>query len=149
MKRWIIGTALALGCGLNAFAGPGDSPAGLWKPIDDKPKQPRSLFGIVEKDGVFEGRVEQLLNRQPDDDPEGLCRKCPGERKDKPIVGMSILWGLKRDGDAFKGGEILDPKNGKTYSCKMTLVDGGQKLDVRGFIGVSLIGRTQTWLREE
>lgn len=149
MKRWIIGTALALGCALKAFAGPGDSPAGLWKTIDDKTKQPRSLVRIVEKDGVFEGRVEQLLNRQPDDDPDGLCRKCPGDRKDKPIVGMSILWGLKRDGDAFKGGEILDPKNGKTYSCKMTLVDGGQKLDVRGFIGVSLIGRTQTWVREE
>ena len=104
---------------------------------------------ISEVNGVYEGRIEQLLNRQPDDDPEGICRTCPGDRKGKPLVGMTILSGLKKDGDIYAGGEILDPKNGKTYRCKTEVIEGCKKLNVRGFIGVSLIGRTQTWLREE
>jgi uncharacterized protein (DUF2147 family) len=125
-----------------------DSPVGLWRTVDDKTGKERSFIRIAESNGVFEGKVEKLLNRQPDDDPDGLCRKCEGERKDKPIVGMTILWGLKKDGDQFAGGEILDPKNGKIYRAKMKLVEGGRKLEVRGFIGVSLLGRSQTWLRE-
>lgn len=147
-------TKLMLGIGallfaLTAAAADPTSPAGLWKTIDDKTKLPRSLVRISEVNGVYEGRIEQLLNRQPDDDPEGICRACPGERKGKPLVGMTILSGLKQDGDIYAGGEILDPKNGKTYRCKMEVIEGGKKLNVRGFIGVSLIGRTQTWLREE
>jgi uncharacterized protein (DUF2147 family) len=126
-----------------------DTPTGLWRTVDDKTGKERSLVRITESNGVYEGRVEKLLNRQPDDDPEGLCRKCEGERKDKPIVGMAILWGLKKDGDQFAGGEILDPKNGKIYRAKMKLVDGGKKLEVRGFIGISLLGRSQTWYREQ
>lgn len=125
------------------------TPVGLWKTIDDKTKLARSHVRIVEVNGVLEGRIEKLLNRQPDDDPDNLCRACTGDRKDKPILGMKILWGLKHDDGVWEDGEILDPKNGKTYRCKMKVVDGGAKLDVRGFIGISLIGRTQTWVREE
>jgi uncharacterized protein (DUF2147 family) len=125
------------------------SPAGLWKTVDDKTDKERSYVRITENNGVFEGKVEKLLNRQPDDDPDNLCRKCEGERKDKPIVGMTILWGLKKDGEQYAGGEILDPKNGKIYRAKMKVTDGGSKLEVRGFIGVSLFGRSQTWLRLE
>jgi len=125
------------------------SPVGLWKTIDDKTQQPRSLVRIVEAGGALEGRIEQLLNRQPDDDPQNLCRACKGERKDRPVIGMKILWGLVKDGDAWEDGEILDPKNGKTYSCKMRVSPDGSKLEVRGFIGLSLIGRSQTWIREE
>ena len=106
------------------------------------------MIRITEANGVYEGKVEKLLNRQPDDDPDNLCRKCEGARKDQPIVGMTILWGLKKDGDQYSGGEILDPKNGKIYRAKMKLVDNGAKLEVRGFIGVSLFGRSQTWVRE-
>jgi uncharacterized protein (DUF2147 family) len=140
--------ATALLTAASVFADPG-SPAGLWRTIDDKTGKERSLIRITETDGVFEGRVEQLLNRQPDDDPENLCRKCEGARKDQPIIGMTILWGLKKDGEQWSGGEILDPKNGKVYRAKMKLADNGAKLEVRGFIGVSLFGRSQTWIREE
>jgi len=70
-------------------------------------------------------------------------------QSDKPIIGMTILWGLKKDGDSWAGGEILDPHNGKTYRCKMTLSDDGKSLNVRGFIGISLIGRSQIWWREQ
>ncbi len=132
----------------NAFSDAG-SPAGLWRTVDDKTGKERSLIRITETSGVYEGKVEKLLNRQPDDDPDNLCRKCEGARKDQPVVGMTILWGLKKDGDQYSGGEILDPKNGKIYRAKMKLVDNGAKLEVRGFIGVSLFGRSQTWVREE
>lgn len=124
------------------------SPAGVWKSIDDETKKERSIIRITEVNGEFKGVVEKLFD-QPGDDPAHLCKKCKGERKDKPIVGMTILWGLKKDGDTWAGGEILDPHKGKTYRCKMTLSDDGKSLNVRGFIGISLIGRSQTWWREQ
>jgi len=144
MKILFFATTLMLASGLVAAA---DSPAGTWRTIDDKTKKERSIIRITEENGEFKGVVEQLFD-QPDDDPSHLCKECKGERKDKPIIGMTILWGLKKNGDTWAGGEILDPKNGKIYRCKMTLSKDGNSLDVRGFIGISLIGRTQTWLRE-
>ena len=124
------------------------TPAGLWKTIDDETGTQRSFVRIVEVNGEFRGTVEKIFDR-PDDHPDHLCEKCKGDRKDKPVVGMTILWGLKDAGSVWKGGEILDPDNGKTYSCKMTLSKDGNELNVRGFIGISLIGRTQTWHRLE
>ncbi len=124
------------------------SPAGVWKSIDDKTKNERSIIRITEVNGEFKGVVEKIYD-QPGDDPAHLCKECKDERKDKPIVGMTILWGLKKDGDGWSGGEILDPKNGKIYRAKMSLSEDGKSLKVRGFIGISLIGRTQTWHREQ
>ena len=123
------------------------SPAGVWRTIDDKTKKERSVIRITETGGEFSGVVEKIFD-QPDDDPAHLCKECKGERKDQPIIGMAILWGLKKQGDGWAGGEILDPKNGKVYRAKMSLSEDGNSLNVRGFIGVSLIGRTQTWHRE-
>ena len=144
----IVLCAGALLAATTAFAD-SSSPAGLWRTIDDKTGMERSVVRIIEASGVYEGKVEKLLNRQPDDDPDNLCRKCEGARKDQPVIGMTILWGLKQDGDQYTGGEILDPKNGKVYRAKMKLLDGGRKLEVRGFIGISLLGRSQTWIREQ
>ena len=144
----VLALLISLGWAVGAAADTA-SPVGLWKTIDDKTGKERSYVQIVDNNGLLEGKVEKLLNRQPDDDPDGLCRKCDGERKDKPILGMTILWGLKKDGEQYAGGEILDPKNGKIYRAKMKLVEGGTKLEVRGYIGVSLFGRSQTWLRAE
>jgi uncharacterized protein (DUF2147 family) len=124
------------------------SPTGAWRTIDDKTKKERSIIRITEVNGEFRGVVEKIFD-QPDDDPAHLCKECKGERKDKPIIGMTILWGLRKDGNGWAGGEILDPKNGKIYKAKMSLTEDGMSLNVRGFIGVSLIGRTQTWLREQ
>src|SRR5262245_60763785 len=143
MSHAIAGIRLGLCAGLLVMAATAladaSSPAGLWRTIDDKTGKERSLVRITEVNGVFEGKVEKLFNRQPDDDPDGLCRPCEGARKDQPVIGMTILWGLKKDGDQFSGGEILDPKNGKIYRAKMKLLDNGAKLEVRGFIGVSLL----------
>ena len=125
-----------------------DSPVGTWRSIDDKTKKERSIIRVTAHNGELQGVVEKIFD-QPGDDPAHLCEECKGERKDKPVMGMTILWGLKKDGNAWAGGEILDPNNGKIYRCKMTLSTDGKSLDVRGFIGISLIGRTQTWLRQE
>jgi len=149
VKTFVSAAAFLLLSAVAGFASADvNSPTGLWKTIDDKTGKERSLVRITETNGVFEGRVEKIYD-QPGDDPQHLCKECEGERKDKPIIGMTILWGLKKDGEQYAGGEILDPKNGSIYRAKMKLLDGGKKLEVRGFIGVSLFGRSQTWLREE
>lgn len=145
MKTLFVAAALMVASSLAAAAG---SPVGAWRSIDDKTKQERSIIRITEENGALKGVVERVFD-QPGDDPAHLCKECKDERKDKPIVGMTIVWGLKKDGDTWAGGEILDPKNGKIYRCKMTLSADGKSLSVRGFIGISLIGRTQTWWREE
>ena len=142
--------SFAIGC-LLLVAATGASaadPTGTWRTIDDNTGKERSVVRIQEANGELQGTVEKLFD-QPGDDPQHLCRKCAGERKDQPIVGMTILWGLKKKGDTWTGGEILDPMNGKTYRCKMTLSDDGRELNVRGYIGISLIGRTQTWHRDQ
>lgn len=145
MKSLLFGATLMMASSLAAAAG---SPAGTWRSIDDKTKQERSIIRISEEKGEFKGVVQKLFD-QPGDDPSHLCKECKGERKDQPIIGMTILWGLKKDGDIWAGGEILDPHNGKIYRCKMTLSEDGKSLNVRGFIGISLIGRSQTWYREQ
>lgn len=128
-----------------AFAQAAASPVGLWKTVDDETKQVKSLIRIVERDGVLTGRVEKILS----DKPDAKCEKCTDERKDQPVLGMTIITGMTRDGDQWEHGKILDPNNGKVYSSRMKLHDGGKSLEVRGFIGVALFGRSQTWIREE
>jgi uncharacterized protein (DUF2147 family) len=124
------------------------TPVGSWTTIDDKTGKPKSVVEIYEaKDGSLAGRVSEIL--QSERGPNPLCDKCSGERKNKPVKGMVILWGIRKDGDTWDGGQILDPVSGKVYSVKVTPTDSGKKLDVRGFMGFSLIGRTQTWMRHE
>jgi uncharacterized protein (DUF2147 family) len=125
-----------------------ESIVGRWKTIDDETGKPKSVVVITEKDGAIVGKIESLF-REPTEDQNPKCDKCSGDKKDQLIIGMQILSGLKKDGDKkWSGGEILDPKNGKTYSCKLEIIENGQKLKLRGFIGVSLLGRTQVWQRE-
>jgi uncharacterized protein (DUF2147 family) len=131
-----------------SFAADVASPVGVWRTIDDKTGKEKSLVRITEVNGEFRGTIEKLF-REPNEDQNPNCDKCSGEKKNKPVIGMVILTGLKHDGDMYSGGEILDPANGKTYKCKTWLEDKGKKLHVRGFIGMALLGRTQIWVREE
>jgi uncharacterized protein (DUF2147 family) len=124
-----------------------DSPVGLWKMIDDRTGTPRALIRVTETNGEFQGTIEKGL--RPGEDENTVCEKCEGPRHDQRLFGMAIVTGMKKQGDVYAGGEILDPDNGKVYRCKMALEDGGTKLQVRGYIGVSLFGRTQTWIRIE
>ncbi|HLS31549.1 MAG TPA: DUF2147 domain-containing protein [Flavobacteriaceae bacterium] len=125
----------------------GQTPLGVWKTIDDETKEEKSYVKIYEtEDETLEGQIVKILTPGRED---AKCTKCSGDKKDKPIDGMIILWGLeKSDSDTWKGGTILDPNNGKEYKAKITLKDENT-LEVRGYIGISLFGRTQTWYREE
>jgi uncharacterized protein (DUF2147 family) len=126
------------------------TPAGLWKTVDDSTKKEKSLVRIVEANGVYTGKVEKIID--PDAAKDAVCKDCTDERKDKPIVGMTIIRDIKASADdktVFDGGEILDPNNGKVYKVKLTVTDKGSKLDVRGYIGMPMLGRTQTWSRVE
>ncbi len=141
---FILGLAAALVAG-SAF-GADMTPVGKWKTVDDKTGKEKSIVEITETGGVLTGKILQILN--PDEKgPNPMCEACSGERKDKPVVGMIFIWDVRKDGDVWDGGSILDPKNGKTYSVKITPSDDGSKLQVRGFIGWSLLGRTQVWSR--
>jgi uncharacterized protein (DUF2147 family) len=124
------------------------SPVGLWKTIDDATKKEKSLVRIVESAGAFSGKIEKLLD--PTAKQDAVCDKCTDERKDKPILGMTIITGVKQSAaDLWDGGHILDPNDGKVYKVRLMPADGGKKLDVRGYIGAPMLGRTQTWLRVE
>ena len=146
MIKSVSAFVLLLGALLTAQAS--ESPVGLWRTIDDKTGKEKSLVRIVEANGELRATIEKLF-REPHEEPNPNCDKCPGERKNKPVLGMMIMTGLKKSGGEYDGGEILDPANGKTYRVKMWTAEGGKKLNVRGFIGVSLLGRTQVWVREE
>jgi uncharacterized protein (DUF2147 family) len=124
------------------------SPAGLWKTIDDETGKPKALVRVTEDQGVLSGKIEKLF-RPADQDQNPKCTACEGQRKDQPLIGMTILSGLKKDGGDYAGGEILDPAKGKTYKSKASLKDGGSKLEVRGYIGAPMFGRSQTWVREQ
>ncbi|WP_028007206.1 DUF2147 domain-containing protein [Solimonas flava] len=121
------------------------SPVGVWKTIDDETGQAKSLVEIREQNGQLHGRIVKLFNPSK---PNPGCDRCEGDKHGAPITGLEILWGLKKKGDEWTGGKVLDPQNGKVYDAKLALAEQGRKLNLRGFIGFSLLGRSQTWLRE-
>jgi len=122
------------------------SPVGLWRTIDDKTGKERGLVRIFETNGALYGRLEKLY------DPAAAgraCVKCDDDRKGKPLIGLDIVRGLRPDGEGtWSGGEILDPESGSTYRATIKLIEGGAKLTVRGYLMVSLLGRSQVWVRE-
>ncbi|OWQ93781.1 hypothetical protein CDN99_04885 [Roseateles aquatilis] len=148
----LFATAVALGLGLSAnlaLAQTATSPVGVWKTIDDESKQERSTVRISEVNGVMTGKIEKIT----DPTKQGAkCDECADDRKGQPIIGLTIIRNVKKntgDTELWDGGDILDPSNGKVYRVRLRPIDGGQKLEVRGFIGMPLLGRTQTWIRVE
>jgi uncharacterized protein (DUF2147 family) len=121
------------------------SPVGTWTSLDDKTGETKSQIQITETGGVVSGRIEKLLRKGAKQD--AVCVECSDDRKDKPMIGLEIIRGAKKvDGkDVWEDGKILDPENGKTYTLRLTPIEGGKKLEVRG--SVLGIGRTQTWVR--
>jgi uncharacterized protein (DUF2147 family) len=136
--------ALSLPTALLAQTGP----TGAWKTIDDKTGKELSILRLAESNGEIVGKIEKIFYNE--NVKEGaVCDKCTDARKGQPILGMQIMKGYKKSDDPnkFDNGEILDPDNGKTYRSNITVIDGGKKLQVRGYIGPFF--RTQTWLRAE
>lgn len=123
------------------------TPVGTWKTIDDKTGKPKSIVKITDEGGELKATVVEVL--QSDEGPHPICKNCDGERKDKPIEGMNIMWGVHKDGDEWGGGKILDPTSGKVYKVKLQPSADGTKLTVHGYIGFSLLGRDQEWQRQE
>jgi uncharacterized protein (DUF2147 family) len=129
-----------------AHAQSNDPVIGVWKTIDEKTNQPSSLIRLDEKNGELIGTVTELIPT-PGEVLVTHCNLCKDERKGKPIIGMTIMKGLKRVGPgSWSGGEILDPEEGEIYKVKITMVND-KTLEVRGYIGIPLLGRTQIWVR--
>ncbi|MBU3607067.1 DUF2147 domain-containing protein [Polynucleobacter nymphae] len=143
LNHLFLAIVLLFGAG-NLKSQTNDAITGSWKTFDDEMNQPAAIVLISEKNGLFSGVVTKLL------DPSALptCEKCTDARKGKPVVGMEILTGLRKTSETYSGGKILDPDDGEIYRASIYLTDQGNKLDLRAYIGIPLLGRTQTWTRE-
>lgn len=139
-KMTALTIILSLAFSLGAFA---QSVIGKWKTVDDKTGEDKSIVEIFEVNGKIYGKVVEILNPA---NKNNKCKDCKGADKDKPILGITVIKGLSKEGDKWTNGQILDPNEGKLYKCTITLKNANT-LDVRGYIGISLIGRSQTWTR--
>ncbi len=121
------------------------TPVGVWHSVDDKTGETKAEIRLTETDGVVRGRIEKLLRKGADQNAR--CVDCEGDRKDQPVLGLEIIRGARKAAgkEVWEGGKILDPENGRDYTLRLTPIEGGRKLEVRG--SVAFIGRTQTWVR--
>lgn len=155
MKKIGIMFVLALSsiscCFAQADAGLASSPVGIWKTIDDVTGKPKAIVQVWQsKDKKLYGKILKVFPR-PGLDLNAVCSDCKGSQHNKPLTGLVFLESLKKSKESnieWSGGKILDPKNGKSYHCSLQVADNGQKLNVRGYLGLPLFGRTQTWVRE-
>ena len=128
-------------------ADPAPSADGFWELQYDDGK-PEAWFLVSHKGDVYSARLVKGFKKEGDDaKPETICRKCPGEKKGARIMGLTLFWGLKRDGLDYTGGSVVDPRDGSVYHAKMVLSEDGQELAVRGYLGIEMLGKTQTWHR--
>ncbi len=138
---------IAVATVLVAASGFAQSPVGLWKTIDDKTGKERALVRITESGDVYTGKIEKLL--AADAKPDAKCDQCTDARKDQPIIGMTIMRNVKKNEAVYEGGDILDANNGKVYRVRITPSTDNKTMEVRGYVGTPMLGRSQTWHRAE
>jgi uncharacterized protein (DUF2147 family) len=144
-KNYINPLIIAVTLTQSLFANASSDPSGLWKTHDDKGK-PTGYVRLQEDNGVYTGTIEKGLDT---DKEEKYCTACKDERKGQRLIGMIMMKNVKSKGEGYEGTEILDPFSGNTYRVKLSLKETGKKMEVRGFVGFSLFGRTQMWERVE
>jgi uncharacterized protein (DUF2147 family) len=135
-----------LGAAVVALCAAEPSPVGLWEQVDEKSGQAESWFRITERNGVYEGAIVKIFLK-PGEDPNWVCDKCEGAERGAPVLGLTLIKGMRRKGDAYEDGTIMDPRDGSVYRALMKLSADGRKLEVRGYLGISLFGRSQVWNR--
>src|SRR6476620_6001908 len=120
--------------------------AGLWEQVDDNSGKPESWFKITERNGVYVGNIVKIFSK-PGEDENWVCDRCEGAEKGAPVLGLALIKGMRRTGDSYENGTIMDPRDGSVYRALMRLSPDGNKLEVRGYLGISLFGRSQVWNR--
>ena len=142
----LILASVFLALAMSRFSAAEPSAAGLWEQVDERSGKAESWFRITERNGVFEGAIVKMF-LQPGDDPNPVCDKCEGTDRGKPALGLTLIKGMRRNGTHYEGGTITDPRDGSVYRALMELSPDGRKLEMRGYLGISLFGRSQTWNR--
>jgi uncharacterized protein (DUF2147 family) len=149
MAAWLQ-TSMMVGVVLFTAAAPlgaaEPTAAGLWEQIDDKTGKPESWFKITERNGIYEGALVKIFSK-PGEDENWVCDKCEGADRGRPVLGLTLIKGMRRNGLSYENGTIMDPRDGAVYRALMRLSPDGEKLEMRGYLGISLFGRSQVWNR--
>lgn len=138
--------AVAVSAGTRAARAAEPTAVGLWEQVDEKSSKAESWFKISERNGVYEGNLVKIFSK-PGENENMVCDKCEGAERGAPLLGLTLIKGMRRNGMSYEGGTIMDPRDGSVYRALMKLSPDGQKLEVRGYLGISLFGRTQVWKR--
>jgi uncharacterized protein (DUF2147 family) len=148
MKVLTIAVLLLLNAA--AWAAPAGEPSavGLWEQVDEKTREAESWFSITEKDGIYTGKIVKMFPKPGEPPPEAWrCTKCEGAEQNAPVLGLALIKGMKRNGLGYESGTIMDPRDGTVYRALMNLSPDGKKLEVRGYLGIAIAGRSQYWNR--
>ena len=146
VAKAVLAGALLLGAAAFPLRAAEPTAAGLWEQVDEKSGKPESWFKITERNGVYLGNIVKIFFK-PGEDENWVCDKCEGDERGKPVLGLALIKGMQRKGLEYENGTIMDPRDGSVYSALMKISPDGQKLEVRGYLGLVIFGRTQTWNR--
>ena len=144
---WMTAVAVvAMGAGTLGASAADPTAIGLWEQVDESSGKAESWFKISERNGAYEGNIVKIFQK-PGEDENWVCHKCEGAEKGAPVLGLALIKGMKRNGMSYEDGTIMDPRDGSIYRALMKLSPDGQKLEVRGYLGISLFGQSQVWNR--